>query len=170
MGRINGQTIRRMRLRRTYDARELATILGVHIGTVRTWSKSSLKPIDVKNFPRLYLGRDVRAFLNQRFKSKQPKMQANELWCFKCRTATTSESKNTVIEITGKRLGKSSFHVMVRGLCIVCGSNCSKAFSLEKAANAYNSPEVLWLGENRLSGLQSPKLNTDSERTIEDGS
>lgn len=169
MGRINGQTIRRLRLRRTYEARELARILDVHIGTVRTWCKSGLKPIDTKKFPRLYLGRDVRDFLNQKFKGAWTKMLPSEFLCFKCRSATTSEAKNISVEVTGKRMGKSDIQAIVSGLCKNCGTSCRRLSTVEKAAKAFNSREVLWLGENRLSGLQSSNLNIDSERTTEDG-
>lgn len=170
MGRINGQTIRRLRLRRTYEARELAILLNVHIGTVRAWCKSGLKPIDVKKFPRLYLGRDVRAFLNQKFKGARVKMLPNEFLCFKCRSATTSEAKNISVEVTGSRMGKADVQAIVSGLCKKCGTSCRRLSTVEKAAKAFNCHEVLWLGENRLSGLQSPNLNTYSERTTEDGS
>jgi len=69
---------------RSYTVEEIATLFGIHKGTVRNWINSGLPILD-ENRPMLILGEDLRGFLeNRRKKSKQP-CRPGEIYCVRCR-------------------------------------------------------------------------------------
>ena len=65
--RINPRAIK---LHRTYSIEEAARVLGVHKNSVRGWRKQGLAPIDSSR-PVLFLGDDIRVFLEQRRVSRK---------------------------------------------------------------------------------------------------
>lgn len=168
MGKINLQTIRLIRRRQTYEARELSIKLGVHIQTVRTWRKAGLAPIDLESWPSLYLGDTVRAFLRAEIIKTKQKLQPEEFYCLKCRNATTSNLSDIRVEATGQKIGKSDVQVIIHGNCRQCGSKCRRLSTVRKAQETHHPGKVLWLAESSLILLQSSNLNTHVERSSED--
>ena len=75
--------LRRLHAHRTYQAKELAQVLRVNIGTIRRWRKLGLQPID-GGVPHLFLGEHVRLFLGARVKPRQP-CGPGRLYCTPCR-------------------------------------------------------------------------------------
>lgn len=75
---------RLVKVNRSYEVGEVATLLGVHKNTVRAWIKSGLSVVDTRR-PKLILGVTLRSFLQEmRTKSKRP-CRPGELYCFRCR-------------------------------------------------------------------------------------
>lgn len=81
--RINATRLKR---HRSYDASELAALLGVHKNTVRQWTRDGLKPLG-DGRPALFHGDDARAFLVQRNASRKRPCPPGTLYCFRCREA-----------------------------------------------------------------------------------
>lgn len=75
-----------VRSARSYTIPEVAGVLGVSVGTVRSWVRSGL-PAMVAQRPFLILGCELRDFLNARRAKFKASLQADELFCFSCKTA-----------------------------------------------------------------------------------
>jgi len=75
---------RAIKLHRTYSVEEAARTLGVHKNSVRGWQRDGLTPIDNAR-PILFLGRDLRAFLERRSTSRKCPCHPGTLYCFRCR-------------------------------------------------------------------------------------
>jgi len=75
---------RAIKLYRTYSVEEAARVLGVHKNSVRGWRSAGLRPIDNAR-PVLFLGSNLRAFLEQRNASRKRPCRPGTLYCFRCR-------------------------------------------------------------------------------------
>lgn len=73
-----------VKLNRTYDIAELATLLSVHKNTVRHWRGRGLRPLDGGR-PVLFHGSSVRTFLSDRSASRKAPCGPGRLYCFRCR-------------------------------------------------------------------------------------
>ena len=68
----------------TYDAREIAQLLGVHKRTVQQWYEEGLPRID-KGKPFLVFGSDLKEFLRKKEADRKRPCKPDELYCTKCR-------------------------------------------------------------------------------------
>ena len=75
----------RIKVHRSYTVEEAARELGVSKGTVRRWMKDGELPYLNDQKPALILGVSLKAFGQNRTKSKV-KCKPHEFYCFKCRT------------------------------------------------------------------------------------
>lgn len=75
---------RAIKLHRTYSVEDAARVLGVHKNSVRGWCKDGLKAID-NGRPILFLGSELRAFLERRNASRKRPCHPGTLYCFRCR-------------------------------------------------------------------------------------
>ena len=73
-----------IKLHRTYSVEEVARTLSVHKNSVRGWRKDGLKPID-DGRPVLFLGSDLRTFLEQRNANRKCPCRPGTFYCFRCR-------------------------------------------------------------------------------------
>lgn len=71
------------KIHRNYTVEEAARLFGVHRNTVRQWIKRGL-PV-ISGHPVLILGRDLRAFLDERRELAKRHCQPGELYCMRCR-------------------------------------------------------------------------------------
>lgn len=76
----------RAKLHRTYSARELADLYGVHKNTVREWQRNGLHAVD-RCRPTLFAGQVVRTFIAARNASRKRPCPPGALYCFRCREA-----------------------------------------------------------------------------------
>ena len=74
----------RIKVHRSYTVDEAARELGIAKGTVRLWLKGGELPYLNDQKPALILGASLKAFGQNRAKSKV-KCKPYELYCFKCR-------------------------------------------------------------------------------------
>jgi hypothetical protein len=75
---------RRVKIHRSYSAKEIAGLFGTHKNTVSAWIKAGLPICDNKR-PVLILGRDLAVFLRaRRARNKRP-CRPGEIYCVRCR-------------------------------------------------------------------------------------
>jgi len=75
-----------VKINRSYDIAELATLLAVHRNTIRLWQNKGLRPLDDTR-PALFTGEAVNAFLRSQKASRKTKCPPGTIFCFKCRAA-----------------------------------------------------------------------------------
>lgn len=75
---------RAIKLHRTYSVEEAARVLGVHKNSVRGWRRDGLVPID-NGRPVLFLGSELRGFLERRQAGRKRPCRPGTLYCFRCR-------------------------------------------------------------------------------------
>jgi hypothetical protein len=97
------------KIHRSYTVEEIAGLYGIHKNTVRAWIKDGLPSCDNKR-PMLFLGRELRAFLqSKRVKNKRTCL-AYEMYCLKCRSprrpADGEASFVLMSDSTGRVFGK----------------------------------------------------------------
>ena len=110
---------------RSYDVGEVAILLGIHKNTVRTWIKEGL-PVADDLRPTLVLGKDLRAFLeNKRSKNKQP-CRLGELYCFRCRAPRKPAANMADFEPATPSVGK------LTALCEVCETIMHQRIGMSK--------------------------------------
>jgi hypothetical protein len=150
--RINPRTIK---LHRTYSIEEAARVLSVHKNSVRGWRKQGLAPID-NSRPVLFLGCDLRAFLEQRRASRKRPCRPGTLYCFRCR------------EPRAPALGMLDWIPInahtgdLTALCAVCGTQMHRRARHDVLAALMPDLTVqIAKGPSRLNGESIPSLNCD---------
>ncbi len=111
-----------LRSARSYTIIEVADVLGVTTGTVRGWVRSGL-PAMVARRPYLILGSELRDFLDSRRRKSKVELQADELYCFRCKAAI----KPLGLMVDAHEQSVNTLRL--QGLCEVCGGVCNRAIS-----------------------------------------
>lgn len=148
--RINPRIIK---LHRTYSVDEAARVLGVHKNSVRGWRKVGLTPIDDSR-PVLFLGSDLRTFLEQRRASRKRPCSPGTLYCFHCREPRAPALGMADWTSTNARIGD------VSALCEVCLTPMHRRVRRDALAADMPGLQVQILeGPSRLNGERIPSLN-----------
>jgi hypothetical protein len=109
----------------SYSFREIADLLGIHIGTINNWRMAGLKTID-KQKPFLVFGADLIDFINRNNRKNKQKCKPDEFYCCKCKQPQQSwENQADIKIINAKRL-------MIIGLCTKCGTVINKIGAVNK--------------------------------------
>ena len=162
MRKVKGKPdLRRIRLSKCYSVQEAAILLGVSVGTIRTWIRKGL-PILQNIRPIFIPGDELKTWLKARAKARKHLCQPDELYCCRCRGP--QKAKPGFVEIN-PRNGKT---VAIRALCDSCGTKMNKAGSLAKISEI----EVAFgLDTHRhvsLAGCGKPAVNQHLEKeTVE---
>lgn len=122
--------------RRSYTSEELASVLKVHIQTVRDWRRKGLKTLDNNAYPYLFLGSDIRQFLQQKINSYKVKLKGGEFYCLKCRKGVSPRSIKHVDR--NILIGKGRHSIFLEGTCPICGMRL-KRFSTKERESELNS-------------------------------
>lgn len=118
--------LKNLKSRQSYTARQLAEVLDVHIRTVQTWKKEGLKPIE-NTLPLLFMGFEVKDFIQQRQSDKKIKLAKNQFYCVKCRKAVKSKENRIEVIKTQKLIGKDLLsELILRGECEICGCKLNR--------------------------------------------
>lgn len=75
----------RIKINRSFTARELADTLKVHKNTVRHWQREGLAANDDDDRPALFHGGAVRTFLTKRNTARKRPCPPGTFYCFRCR-------------------------------------------------------------------------------------
>lgn len=150
--RINPRAIK---LHRTYSFEEAARVLGVHKNSVRGWRKQGLAPIDDSR-PVLFLGDDLRAFLEQRSESRKRPCRPGTLYCFRCREPRVPALGMVDWTPISAHTGN------LTALCSVCETEMHRRARQDALATVMPNLTVhIAEGPSRFNGERIPSLNCD---------
>jgi excisionase family DNA binding protein len=130
--------LRRIRLNQCYTVLEVAVLLGVSAGTVRTWIWKGLPFLDGGK-PILIPGDGMKSWLKARRTARKQKCLPDELYCCRCRCPR--KAKPGSVEI----IPRNNKTVAITSQCGSCDAKMNKAGSLAKLAEikaAFSSETV----------------------------
>lgn len=146
---------RAIKLHRTYSVEEAALTLGVHKNSVRGWQRDGLAPIDTAR-PILFLGRDLRAFLEQRSATRKRPCRPGTLYCFRCREPRAPALGMVDWTPINARTGN------LKALCGTCETIMHRRARHDALAAIMPGLQVqIAEGPSRLKGKHIPSLNCD---------
>ena len=123
--------------------------------------------LDGASRPFLVMGVDLQAFLRERQRKRKHPLRIGEFFCTKCRCARKSLPEAIRLEFTGKRLGKQSWMVLIRGNCEVCRSSLIQ-FSSDRKIQVLRRQGFLGLTvparKEQLLGSEDSPVTTEIER------
>ena len=149
--------LRRIRLSKCYSVQEGASLLGVSVGTFRSWIRRGL-PILQGTRPILVPGDGLKAWLKARAKARKCRCQPDELYCCRCRSP--QKAKPASAEIV-PRNGKT---VAIRALCNSCGTKMNKAGSLAKVLEIETAFGLNTHRQENLDVCENPAVNQHLEK------
>jgi len=157
----------KIHIRRSYTTRELARLLNVHPCTVRGWVKQGMSPIDPGAHYYLFMGFDVKAFLEERAKAAKRPLDQDEFYCPRCKCAVRAEAGSVQIERTDRILSLSNWQLLIRGNCASCGCSLVR-FSSTKSIRDTKWSTFFEQQAGRLYGTSVPCLDTSEARRVAD--
>ncbi len=146
---------RLVKIHRNYMVEEVARLFGMHRNTVRAWVKSGLPTCDSKR-PLLILGRDLRAFLQERrTKNKRP-CKPGEIYCVRCRTPKRPALGMAEYQPTAATLGN------LIGICPDCEAMMYRRTSRAKLLEIQGNLDISFTeAERRVTDSINPIVNSD---------
>jgi len=146
---------RLVKVNRSYEVGEAASLLGVHKNTVRAWIKSGLPVVDDRR-PTLILGTVLRSFLQEkRIRNKQP-CKAWELYCFSCRAPRRPAGNMADFQAVTDKVGS------LIALCSECETVMYKRISTAKLSLVTPHIEVtIPKGLKRIGDSDNPNVDSD---------
>ena len=152
---------RLVRIHFCYSASDIVRLFGVHKNTVRTWLKEGLPRIDDSR-PILVHGRDLRAFLERRQRSRKRKCPPGTFYCLKCR------------EPRPPALGMVDFFEMtvtsgnLKALCATCGTLMNRRAQRARIDAVMPNLTVQFSqADSHIRERVEPSLNCDSGKERE---
>ena len=119
------RSYRVLRAARSYTFEEVATALGVSMGTVRAWAKNGLPTMKAQR-PYLILGEALKDFLQSKAAKRKAVLQPTELYCLSCKVPRTP--MGMLVDCIPQTATTSR----LMGLCDVCGGTCNRMISRAK--------------------------------------
>ena len=116
---------RAIKAARTYTVEEAAIVLGVSVGTIRSWVKSGL-PLMRSQRPFLILGDALRNFLKDRVQASRAPLREDQLYCLTCKAGRTP------MGLLVDCIPQTPKTARLLGLCNVCGGTCNRMISKSK--------------------------------------
>lgn len=117
--------------RRTYTFEELSAVLRIHIRTIQSWRKEGLNVLDEATRPFWILGEEIIRFLKDKRQKRKRPLNPGQFYCTTCRKPQYSLPDKFSIITTNKRLGKTAYQILIKGICEVCGRRLT-VFSSDK--------------------------------------
>lgn len=150
--RINA---RLAKLHRSYDVVELASAIGVHKHTVRSWIKVGLPTVDSTR-PVLILGSDFQEWWSARRKAAKRPLRPGQLYCFKCREPKAPALGMVEYAATNADTGN------LKALCETCGTMMHRRARLASLAAIMPDFDVqITEAPSRIIERVHSSLNTD---------
>jgi glutaredoxin len=134
----------------SYDIDEAASLLEVHVQTIRKWVKDSL-PINSTTGITLIYGNDLKEFLGNLNKAQKCPTNFDQMLCLHCKDAKDMLEKQISIKYTDKILKTQS-------ACIKCKKPMYRNYELDdlpKLRRIFNVVDV-----SQLYDSENPSLNT----------
>lgn len=125
------KNLKMIKTRYAYTCVEIAELLDVHPGTVKAWIKEGLSVVE-NSFPYLIIGAELKSFLKKRIESRRCRLALDEFYCTKCRAPRRSHIDQIEAVPTGKTLGNGQDELMLKGLCIECGTPLNRISFIDR--------------------------------------
>ena len=122
-------------IHRSYNIEEAARAVGVHVQTVRMWTKNSLPCLQDKK-PYLILGHHLIEYIAQLNGRDKNPLQDNQLYCLKCRKGITPDGDMADFIPISDGKGR------LTGFCPTCETLCNRFVSLGQIATIASGLEV----------------------------
>lgn len=146
---------------RSYTVEEIARLLGKHKNTVREWTKVGLPTIDNKR-PKLILGRELIAFLQERRARRKQPCRPGQMYCVRCRTPKFPAAGMLDCQPLTENVGN------LTAICPDCDSLMNRRVSLAKiwefSGEMDNTfPQAL----RQIGEIGQPSVNSDLKGDIQ---
>jgi hypothetical protein len=143
------------KINRNYTVEEVATLFGIHRNTVRLWVKQGLPTSDDRR-PTLILGRDLRAFLDERRSKCRRTCKPGEMYCLRCREPRAPAGAMADYEPITETLGN------LVAICSNCEALMNRRVNLTKLDDVSGNVEITMpLALRRISESARPCLKGD---------
>ena len=136
--------LRRIRSSACYTAPEVANLLGVAVGTVRSWMRHGL-PCLTDGRPFLIPGDELKTWLKVRRARRRQTCQPDEIFCFGCR-APRSPQPGTVTIVP-----RNEKTTIIKGRCSACGSTMYRGGSVARIDDAKRAFGIQTIGQAHLA-------------------
>lgn len=110
---LRQKAARRAKSHRNYTVQEVAALRGVHTNTVARWIKFGLPVIDSRR-PKLILGHDLNAFIDNRTEKRKRPCRLGEIYCVGCHATRLPAARMADYEPQGPTNGR------LVGICPIC--------------------------------------------------
>lgn len=125
--------LRKIRKRRSYTAKEIAGLFGLHPRTVQQWvSRENLKPVEGSCSPYFIYGEDLANFLANKKQKHKCTLQEDDFYCIRCRTARKSLPNKVTLTETDTKVGKEKYKLIKNGICEICGLKLCRFYTYKK--------------------------------------
>ena len=159
-----------IKARHAYTFAEIAEVYKIHAGTAQSWRKQGLIVIDEVSRPYLVIGEEIKRFLGDRAQKRKHPLKTGEFFCPKCRGPRKSLPDKLLIEITNKRLGKTTKQALIKGMCEACNTKLLLFSSDRKVLELKEKGLTLLEHKKSVYGIEDSSLNTDITRGENDKS
>ncbi len=126
---------RRLRAAQNYTVLELALLLEVSSGTVRSWIKQGLRTLNCSR-PTLILGSDAKTFLEDRNKSKKRPLKPDQVYCLTCKEARNFFDGMVQLDRPPAKPAR------IIGFCATCEGPCSRVVGAKQIPHLTDIFEV----------------------------
>ncbi len=141
--------LRCIRASACYTAPEVADLLGVAVGTVRTWMKHGL-PCLTDGRPFLIPGDELKTWLKDRRQRHRQKCQSDEIFCFGCRKPRCPQPGTVTI------VPRNEKTTIIKGRCPVCGCTMNRGGSVARLEDTKRAFGVRTIGQTHLTVSVEP--------------
>lgn len=153
---------RRVKIHRTYDVSEIATLFGIHRNTVRAWLRAGLSTTD-SDRPLLVLGRDLVSFLERRMRAARKPCGPGEMFCLKCRSPRAPVAHDVVYRALSGTQGN------LVGRCSHCATVMNRRVRLSNVDAALSHFGVHGeMDEKRIGNSPASSLHSDFDKELPD--
>lgn len=146
--------LRRIRASACYTAAEVSDLLGVTVGTVRSWMKQGL-PCLTDSRPFLMPGDELKAWLKDRQTRRRQSCQPDEIFCFGCRAPRRPQPGTVTI------VPRNEKTTIIKGRCPVCGSTMNRGGSVARLDESRRAFGLRTIGQAHLTVSVEPIVKRD---------
>lgn len=144
-------------VRKSYEVREIACLLGRSPDTISGWIKAGL-PVLPGSKPRLIDGAELKVWLEAKWKRRKKSCAMGEMYCCKCRKPCEPSRNSVKTEpVTAKT-------VLIRAKCGTCGTAMQQVRSTDALAETIAAMTALKQAPDSLAGYLDPSDNAPTPR------
>lgn len=152
--RIRKPDLRCIRASVCYTAPEVADLLGVAVGTVRSWMRNGL-PCLTDSRPFLIPGDELKTWLKDRRARRRQTCQPDEIFCFGCRAPRNPQPGTVTIVLRNAKT------TIIKGRCPDCGSIMNRGGSVSRLEDSKRAFGVRTIGQAHLAVSIEPIVKRD---------